>query len=258
MNKPILELLDILKAVKENEKKTDVFSTYVSLDNIVKFESVRMLSSAVYWNDETHSAAFSIDNPNYIEEMRSLDTIKKEGLLHNMSAGTSDSFFIMSDTVCGGGVGYADKKPVEVNYSIEGTGNYVTAIPVFSVKTMVRNIAWATGICTGSEHKDAAFELPAMIFTDPVLNNLLVYGIEGENYTLENGIVKEIEIHDGFNINPGNFSRFANQIICHRSEESLFTPEQYIEIFENAKVYGDHDFALDQHLKRVEHVILCG
>ena len=245
VNKPILEQLDILKAVKENEKKTDVFSTYVSLDSIVKFENVRMLSSAVYWNDDTHSAALSIDNPNYIEKMRALDTIKKEGFLHNMSAGTSDSFFIMADSVCGGGAAYADMKPVEVDYSIEYAENYVTAIPVFPVKTMVRNESWVTGIYSGSENKDEAFELLAKIHTDPDLNNLMVYGVEGENYTLENGFVKEIENPNGANVNPFNTYRFANLMICHRSTENPFTPEQYTEMYENAEVYGDIDFVPD-------------
>ncbi len=204
-----------------------------------------MLSSAVYWDDDTHSAALSIDNPNYIEKMRALDTIKKEGLLHNMNAGASDSFFIMADCVCGGGAAYADMKPVEVDYSIEHTGNYVTALPVFPVKTMVRNQNRVTGIYSGSENKDEAFELLAKIFTDPELNNLMVYGVEGENYTLENGFVKEIETPNGFNINVFNISRFGNLMLCHRSIDNPFTPEQYTEMYENAEVYGDIDFLPD-------------
>ena len=245
VNKPILEQLDILKAVKENEKKTDVFSTYVSLDNIVTFENVRMLSSAVYWNDETHSAELSIDNPKYIEWLRLFDTLKKEGLLNIVRLRTADSFFIMTESVCGGGVAYADMKPVKVDYSENYSGNYVTAIPVFKAETMVRNMVRATGIYSGSENKDEAFELLAKIYTDPDLNNLMVYGVEGENYTLENGFVKEIKVSDGFNVNPFNTYRFANQMICYRSIDNPFTPEQYTEIYENAEVYGDIDFLPD-------------
>ncbi len=245
VNKPILEQLDILKAVKENEKNTDVFSTYVSIDNIVTFENVRMLSSAVYWNDETHSAELSIDNPKYIEWLRLFDTLKKEGLLNNRYLKNSDTFFIMTDSVSGGGAVYADMKPVEVDYSENYFENYVTAIPVFKAETMVRNIAWATGICSGSENKDEAFELLAKIYTDPDLNNLMVYGVEGENYTLENGFVREIEISDGFNVNSFNTYRFANQMICYRSIDNPFTPEQYTKMYENAEVYGDIDFLPD-------------
>lgn len=244
VTKPVLEQLDILKAVKENENNTDVFSAYLDIDNIVSFVNVKMLSSAVYWNGNTHSAKLSIDDPRYIEWLRLYDTLKKEKLLNNLYNNKKDSFFIMSDNVCGGGIGYADMKPVEVDYF----GNTVTAIPVFTPYSTVRTVPIATGICSKSDHKEKSFELLAKIFTDPVLNNLLVYGIEGENYTLENGAVKEIEFPAGtnmFNVNPFNTYRFANQMICHRSVYNLFTPEQYINIFDRAEVYGDIDFVLD-------------
>ncbi|MBD5128512.1 MAG: hypothetical protein HDT43_01085 [Ruminococcaceae bacterium] len=242
VTKPILEQLDILRAVKENEKETDVFAAYANIEDIVNIVNVRMLSSSVYWNGETHSAELSIDNPKYIEYIRLLDTLKKEDLLTNLWNGHSDSFFVWSDTAFGGGIVYENMKPVEVDY-----GNTVTAIPVFTTKTSVRHTLWATGICSKSEHKEKTFELLARIYTDPVLNNLLVYGIEGEQYTLENGVVKEIEnLGDNmFNINPYNFYRFANQMICHRSPDVLFTTEQYAEIFEKAELFGDVDFVLD-------------
>ncbi|MBD5128513.1 MAG: hypothetical protein HDT43_01090 [Ruminococcaceae bacterium] len=244
ITKPILEQLDILKAVKENEKNADVFSADLYIDNISAFVNVKMLSAAVYWNNDTHSAELSIDDPRYIEWLRLYDTMKKENLLNALDGGKhKESFFIMSDAVCGGGLAYADMKPIDVDYF----GNTVTAIPVFTPYSALRTVPVATGICSKSEHKEKAFELLARIYTDPVLNNLLVYGIEGENYTLENGFVKEIEnpSDNMFNINPFNTYRFANQMICHRSAYNLFTPEQYTGILENAEVYADIDFTLD-------------
>lgn len=244
VTKPVLEQLDILKAVKENEKNTDVFSTYLDIDNIVSFVNVKMLSSAVYWNSDTHSAELSIDNPVYVEGLRMYDTLKREGLLKLTDTSHSDNFFIRVDRVCGGGVVYADMDTVDVDYF----GNTVTAIPVFEPHSALRSAIYATGICSKSTDKEKAFELMTMVYTDPVLNNLLVYGVEGENYVLENGVVKELELPpdmDGFNINAFNSIRFANQMICHRSEDNLFTPEQYINIFEKAEVFADYDFALD-------------
>ncbi|MBD5383504.1 MAG: hypothetical protein HDR72_00710 [Ruminococcaceae bacterium] len=243
VTKPILEQLDILKAVKENEKKTDVFAAYADIDNIVTFVNVKMLSSAVYWNSETHSAELSLDNPQYIEWLRLYDTLNKEGLMKKLNMNNSDSFFIWSKTAFGGGIGYEDMKTVELDYF----GNTVTAVPVFTPHSTVRSAVWATGICSKSEHKDEAFELLTKVFTDPVPNNLLVYGVEGENYILKNGIVRELENTntDAFNMNPHNTDRFANEMICHRSEDNLFTPEQYADIFEKAEVFGDIDFVLD-------------
>lgn len=242
VDKPVLEQLDILKAVKENEKDTDVFSTYMRYDTIAANVNVKMISSAVYWNDDTHSAGLSADNAEYIEALRLYDTLQKENLLNNMGAKHSSGFFIMADNVYGGGIAYADMKPVEVDYF----GNSVTAIPVFTPKTVVRNSGTGTGICSKSEHKESAFELLAKVFTDPVLNNLLVYGVEGENYTLENGVA--IEIIDYWilqNIDTFDTMQFANQMICYRSAYNLFTPEQYAEIFEKAEVFADSDFTLD-------------
>lgn len=93
VTKPILEQLEILRDVKENEKDTDVFSTYMKFDSIVSNVNVKMLSSAVYWNGDTHSAELSIDNAEYIEALRLYDTMKKEQMLNNMAAKTSDSFY---------------------------------------------------------------------------------------------------------------------------------------------------------------------
>ncbi len=241
VTKPVVEQLDILKAVKENEKDVDVFSTYPNFDSIVYFMNAKMLSSTVYWNSETHSAELSIDNPKYIEGLRLYDTLKRVGVLKITDMSNSGSFFIRVDNVNGAGIGYADMKPVEVDYF----GNTVTAIPVFTEKSAVRTGQYATGICSKSENKEKAFELLTKVFTDTVLNNLLVYGIEGENYTLENGVVKEVPVTDAFNINPHNTLRFANQMICHRSEHNLFTPEQYVNIFENVEVCEDIDFVPD-------------
>lgn len=244
VDKPVLEQLDILKAVKENERNTDVFSTYTRYTSMAANVNVKMISSAVYWNGDTHSAELSTDNVEYIETLRLYDTLQKENLLNNMGAKHSSGFFIMADNVFGGGIGYADMKPVGVDYF----GNSVTAIPVFTSKTAVRNSGTGTGICSKSEHKDQAFELLVKVFTDPVLNNLLVYGVEGENYTLENGIATEIIDESGVflrNIDSFNTMHFANQMICYRSVYNLFTPEQYAEIFEKAEVYADSDFTLD-------------
>ncbi|MCM1276855.1 MAG: hypothetical protein NC299_16085 [Lachnospiraceae bacterium] len=244
VTKPVLEQLDILKAVKENEKKIDVFSSYSDFDSIIYFMNAKMLSRTVYWNSETHSAELSIDNPVYIEGLRMYDTLKREGVLKLTDTSHSENFFIRADQISGGGVVYADTDTVDVDYF----GNTVTAIPVFTTYSTVRTVPLATGICSKSADKEKAFELLAKIFTDPVLNNLLVYGVEGENYILENGIVKELELPpdmEGFNINAMNTIRFANQMICHRSEDNLLTPEQYVKIFENAEVFADYDFALD-------------
>lgn len=240
ITKPITGQLDILKAVKENENGVDAFAMY--LDRAARFiynSNIKDISSAVYWNSETHSAECALDDPVYMERLRLYDSVKKtlcnnKSILRDMSYGTSKSFFIMEDNISGGSVGYDGVKTVEVDYN----GNTVTAIPVFRERTMVRHTYAATGIYSKSAHKEAAVELLAMVFTDPVLNNLLAYGVEGEDYVLENGIAGEAA-------NPGNVWRFANPMICHRSDRIPFTAGTFAAIYESAGVYGDIDFVLD-------------
>lgn len=240
ITKPITDQLDILKAVKENEKGLDVFAVYSdSISGYAGNTNVKYISSSVYWNSETHSAECALDDPVYMERLRLYDTVKKtkgnnKSVLKDISFNWSKNFFIKSDSVAGGSVGYDGVKTVEVNYF----ENPVTAIPVFGERPMVRHSFDATGIYSKSAHKEAAFELLAKVFSDPVLNNLLVYGIEGEDYVLENGKVSEMQ-------NPGNVSRFANPMICHSSERLPFTSETFAAIYESAGVCADIDFVLD-------------
>lgn len=52
-----------------------------------------------------------------------------------------------------------------------------------------------TGIASWSEHQDEAFDLLIRLNTDPELANLFYYGIEGEHYELEDGVVTVLD-HD--------------------------------------------------------------
>ena len=240
ITKPISEQLDILKAVKANEKGLDVFAIYSDdISGYTGNTNVKYISSGVYWNSETHTAECALDDPVYMDRLRLYDTVKKtksdnKSVFKDISFNWSKNFFIEIDSVAGGSVGYDGVKTVEVEYG----ENTVTAIPVFREQTMVRHAYAATGIYSKSAHKEAAFELLAKVFSDPVLNNLLVYGIEGEDYVLENGTASEP-------VNPGNILRFANPMICHRCNRIPFTAEKFAEIYESAGVYEDIDFVLD-------------
>ena len=240
VTKPITEQLDILKAVKANETGLDVFAVYSSsISSYAGNTNVKYMSSGVYWNSETHTAECALDDPVYMDRLRFYDTVKKtksdnKSVFKDISFNWSKNFFIKIDSSAGGSVGYDGVKTVEVNY----LENPVTAIPVFGERPMVRHTYSATGIYSKSAHKDKAFELLAEVFSDPVLNNLLVYGIEGEDYVLEDGTVNEMQ-------NPGNILRFANPMICHRSERLPFTSETFAKIYENAEVQEEIDFVLD-------------
>lgn len=233
VSKPILEQLDILKNVSMSENNCDVFSSPLRINNIVHSVDVKAIIQGVCWNEETHIAECVLDNPGYIEKLQLYDTLNRNKLLTDMSFGVSGNFFIMQENIPGA-VEYNADESVEIEYG----GNIVKAIPVFNEPTALRNCPVATGICSFSENKDKAFELLALTYTDPVLNNLLTFGIEGEDYSLDNNKA------DG-PINPYNAIRFANDLICHQYNNVKFTAEQYRKIYENAVLHEDLDFSFD-------------
>ena len=97
----------------------------------------------------------------------------------------------------------------------------------------------ATGICSSSQYKDKAFELLALTQTDPYLNNLMSFGIEGTDYNLVNGKVDMVG-------NRISLDRFINKMICYPFEdEPLDMAAAYSEVFKNANVPSDIEFAFD-------------
>lgn len=235
ITKPVLEQLDILKAVKENEKDCDVFSMYTSwLYNPAFFSAIKDISNSVYWDSGVHTAKCAFDDPSYLEKLQLFTEISSNKLLNNMERTHEDTFFILQSNKIGGNVIYEDMQTVEVDYF----ENKVNAVPVFDESVCVNLSFSATGICSASANKDKAFELLALTQTDRYLNNLMTFGIEGEDYLLDGDTV--IETNNYFN--P---SRFGNYMLCHLWERNDITAGQYRTVFESAVVPPDIDFVFD-------------
>lgn len=234
VSKPITEQLDILNKVKENEKRCDVFSANVPSASVaVNCADIKEIVTGVYWNENTHSAECVLDNRNFVEKIRLYNELNNNELLVNSGADSGGSFFIMQDSVPGS-TAYSGAKTVDVEYG----GNVVNAVPVFGSSSSIRNCSVATGICSASENKNKAFELLSLVYTDAYLNDLLTFGIEGEDYNIADGMVDTL-------INPFNAIRFANDFICHRYYNSSFTAEQYKDVYKNALLHEDMDFVFD-------------
>lgn len=231
---PIEDQLDILKAVQENEI-CDVFAMYFNLGVASLFVDIKALTPAVYLDEQDNTAKCVLDNAQYLSRLDLIGTLHKEGLLVDIGMGQKDSFFILQESIVGGSTIYSDSDTVSIDYN----GNSIEAIPVFREQTSVRssNIT-ATGICSYSKNKDKAFELLALTQTDPYLNNLLTYGLEGTDYDLVDGTVDNI-------INYVSIGRFANYMVCHPSGAITTTPQQYTEIYENARIADNLGFAFD-------------
>ena len=230
---PIYEQQDILASIKENES-CDVFAMYPNFSEASFFSDVQTITSAVYFDDEIRCARCVLDNETYIDKLRLFHALNKDGLLVDMGRSTANSFFIMQSNQSGGSMVYNSAEAVDVTYN----GNIITAYPVFTENTSVRASYMATGICSYSKNKDKAFELLALTQTDPTLNNLLTYGLEGVDYNVNEGYADNV-------INPISIDRFANKMLCYQSEKVTLTSEQYEDIYENACITDDIDFAFD-------------
>ncbi len=241
VNKPILDQLDILRKVKQ-EENCPVFAsdmTYYPSDLV----ALKMFGNGVYWDEESHTARCILDCAEYVEKLRFLDTLNREGLLMSRFSGDElrTDFFISETSQQGAALGYDKGQTVKYNYYDEK----VLGIPVFNGTSTYRSTPYmVTGVLSASQNKDKAFELLALTQTDPYLCNLLTFGIDGENYNLTDGKVDNVTSLFAPEI-------FGNKLISHSFEgvysasEMYYSAEKYKEILENAQMPADSDFCFN-------------
>ncbi len=194
-----LDQLDILHKIKNNES-CEVIAMFNDL--YVGYIDNPTVTFGAYFDSEQEQARCILDNEDYIAYTRMIYELNKEGLVAKLGEGFfKDSCFMFKNT---SQVIYPKGTTYETEYL--STGNYQNVIPSFGAPT-IDKAGTATGICSASKHKDLAFELLALAQTDPYLNNLLTYGIEGQSY------IKNGERVDG--MFGANILRFANRAICY-------------------------------------------
>ena len=230
--RPLSEQIDVLKEIKENEKCCIVgsFSDYLGCGEI--FTQMHNVTDAVYWDDDAGTARCVLDNDKYTAALKAFYDLRKEGLISNYSA--SDTNFFACLTFAPGGC-------LTKCFDFNCNGNVFSVTPVFSGGAWITQSFNATGICTASKHKEMAFQLLALVQTDPYLNNLLTYGLEGTDYKLVEGIPDTI--HTAMNQN-----RFANKMICYPTGLDTYafdSAEALRSVVSAAAVSESLDFAFD-------------
>jgi putative aldouronate transport system substrate-binding protein len=106
----------------------------------------------------------------------------QEGLIMQDGISNSESVGVMMGAGRAFG-GFMNLKPY---FEVQETTNYGTEIvvstivPPFAVTSYVIMNAWA--ISSSSKHPEAAMKLLNMMYTDPTLMNLMIYGLEGPHY----------------------------------------------------------------------------
>lgn len=155
----------------------------------------------VFFNEESGVIRKITENVKYRKGLELLYTLKEKGLLTYNAPIESDTCFLFMERVR-----YCGESGNLQSRTIGNITSERTTLP-YSSPTIINNVS-AIGISSRSVNKDKAFELLILALTDPDLNNLLVFGVEGEDYTLEGQRAK-----GGENVSM-NFSRFGNLAVC--------------------------------------------
>ncbi|MDE5577910.1 MAG: hypothetical protein K2J11_11040, partial [Oscillospiraceae bacterium] len=225
--KTIFEQIDILKTIKENED-IDVVAAF-NTDKISEpdcFGAAKQLVDGVCIEDGEIKSV--LDSKGYTENLRLFNTLLSEELLSyiNLADNHKEAAFIITDNRQAGAVAYKDREITGIDYF----GNKIEAVPVFGENTSVKTASVATGICAFSRNKEKAFAALSLILTDPYINNLLSYGIEGEDYT-KSGNYAVLDPEHG---HPFGELRFSNKILCNPIEGDYENAaEIYVNAFDN-------------------------
>ena len=108
-----------------------------------------------------------------------------EGLIMADAVSNTESVGVMMQAGTAYG-GFMNLKPY---FNVQETTNYATEIvvseilPAFSATSNVTMATWA--IASSTKYPEAAMKLLNLMYTDPVLMNLMIYGIEGVHYVVK-------------------------------------------------------------------------
>ncbi len=212
-----LEQLDILAEIAKDHPVC--FFQSFNIPEI--YTSVYSITSATYWDDSQNKAKCILENEGFLRNLEIYYTLKENGFVSEYNSGSPFIFFE------GNRHGFASSIAENRYCQFDST---VYICPTWS----------ATGISANSKYPDKAFELLALAQTDPYLNNLLVYGVEGEDYTLADG-----------RVDSGNYflrtDVFANKLICLPDKYSpINISDIYRKALENAELPSCNGFALHE------------
>lgn len=201
--KPLIEQLDVLKAIDEKESCTPVITgnqfyiTNFYLDSIPVAEGVCL--------DSDGSIKSILEDDGYIDFLREMFTLRKEGLIRDITfTGNAGSFFAHEAPTRLPPESFAAIDYAKGYDYLSGKPDFVRVYPVFTKSPRLIKSVTAAGISVSSSHPDCAFDFLETVFTDSALNNIMCYGNYTENL-LEDGRISEM--------NSTSLSQFYNGLI---------------------------------------------
>ena len=178
------------------------------------------------WDPLGDSLGVIMDNGQSLDVVNLFETKEYSDLCHLMrewyEAGYIEKDFATSTetwssrmkagTAFGGVTSYKPGAMVSVNTQVGKECGYVILTEPLSYTSSIVNTNWM--IPSASEHPGKAMEFMRLMYTDPVVSNLLIYGIEGTHYEEnEDGTISYIDFENSkYQQNLG--WAFGNQFIA--------------------------------------------
>lgn len=172
--------IEKLKEIAEKERITPFLIYRDSIMGIPECTDSKWLMQGIVFDEESKQAICVLDDKEYIKNLREIYTLLQNDL-------ASDTY--RTDYFASREVSFVS---LENSKAIQLTEHDISVLPTMKNSPKMQTPYMVNAICSQSQHPDEAFKLLSLVMTDRTLNNLLSYGIEGEDYNLtEDGFVDD-------------------------------------------------------------------
>lgn len=228
IEKPIEEQLDIINEIIKSESMFGGISDY-NTEYIYYFNGIY----GVAYDGEEDKAVKLTESDEYIDYVRWLYTLKDAGVLNNGERSNSFIQLYLLDL-------FASEKFESILFNAAATeAGTETYINVTNDEGYIINkSSGGAGIYTGSNYKEEAFDFIILALTDPTLNDLISFGVEGVNYSTEDG-----KIIIGDNALSRSKCGFLNPLVCSpfTNGNSIDTPDNVNEVYREMILSAEED-----------------
>ena len=228
IEKPIEEQLDIVNEIIKSEPLFGGISNFTTA-YIYYFNGIY----GVAYDSEEDKAVKLTESDEYIDYVRWLYTLKDAGVLNNGERSNSFIQLYLLDL-------FASEKFESILFNAAATeAGTETYINVTNDEGYIINESSSgAGIYTGSNYKEEAFDFIILALTDPTLNDLISFGVEGVNYSIEDG---KISIDN--NVLNRAKSHFLNPLVCSpfTNGSTITAPDNVNEVYREMILSAEED-----------------
>ncbi len=208
--------------IAANSAEGDIVSsvgTYYTDDSFANnhcFDSLQDTTKLIYVDNETNKVSCYVETDAYRYPCELAYAWMQEGLVHPDSQTLTDG----GDTLCATGSIFSYHVKCEASVVADktaGTGHPVIAVKVSDLPVQSYDAStWGWAVPSNSQNPEAAVAFIELMYTNPDIENLFVYGIEGRDYEVVDGEAhlletKEYQCSDFF---------FGNQFAAYPGEGS--------------------------------------